>query len=97
MKAIYTTTCGMFQVVEENGAFFPQERIVSVAGFGRLHNEQEVKGFENSPINKVQYGAWTGFSGGYAQFGGYKGDKSYKSGAAAIKFVNRCSLDLQGV
>jgi hypothetical protein len=97
MNAIYTTVCGMFRVVEGNGMLFPQQRIVSVAGFGRLLNEQEVKSFENSPINKIVVGAWTSFSGGYEQFGTYKGDKSYKSDKAAIKFVNRCSEDLQGV
>ncbi len=96
MTIVYTTPCTMLQVVEKDGLYYPQERIVSVAGFGRLRNAAEVAQFEDSLINIVRYGPFHGFYGGYKQFGSYKGDKSFKSEKGAIAFVNRCSENLQG-
>ncbi len=32
MTTIYTTPCGMYRVIEENGLFYPQERRAWAAG-----------------------------------------------------------------
>ena len=98
MNIIYTTADGMFRVLEEKGVYVPQERIVTVADFGRLRSEQEVQRFLASPVSKVHDNGWHGFHGGYQQFSiAYKGDKSFKTDKGAIKFVEQHSESLQEV
>jgi|SRR5579885_1652921 len=98
-KVIYTTSCGMFRVVEKNGAFYPEEIIVRVAGVGRLRNQAEVERYQRSyqenGLDRVRFGSWEGWFLGYTQRNENKGYKNYKSAKAAIKYVDQCSENLQ--
>lgn len=90
MKVIYTTQCGLYRVIEENGLFYPQVQGVHVAGYGCVSSLQEAQAIEDQ--RRITYTPWQGFSLGYGQFSTtWKGDKSFKTQKGAIAFVDRCS------
>lgn len=96
MKVIYTTPCGLYRVIEENGLFYPQVQAIRIAGYGLASSLQEAQAIEDQ--RRISYTPWQGFPGGYHQFSTrYKGDKSFKTQKGAIAFVDRCSENAQEV
>jgi hypothetical protein len=91
----YTTPCGMYQIVEKDGLFYPQERRVLVPGWGRLYSQQEVEEFRASGHWTIQEGPFEGWFLGRTCRGESKGYKRFKSERAAINFVDGCSAQLQ--
>lgn len=97
MSAIYTTSCGMYQVVEDSGLFYPQGRRAVALGWGRLRSQQEVEEFRASEHWTVQEGPFEGWFLGRTCRGKSKGYKSYKSAKSAIAFADNCSAQLQTI
>ena len=87
-EIIYTTDCGMFRVVQSNGVFVPQMRMIGTTVFGRCRNMDEVAVRSKTP-HVIQYGPWNYFYGTRCH------DKSYKTLKGAIAFADRQSEALQ--
>lgn len=96
-EVVYTTPCGMYRVLKsQDGCFYPQEQIFSVAGFGRLRTIQEVENFRDTP-HTIQQTPFEGWYLGCDCRGKSKGYKNFKTEKAARNFVDRQSEGLQGL
>ena len=91
--ALYTTLSGMYRVVEQDGAYYPQEQSLYCSSYaaGRIRSMATVTDLIAAG-HAIQGHGWKSYFLGYQQFSSLsKGFKSFKSLQAAIKFVDRQS------
>lgn len=96
MNVVYTTPDTMFQVVEKDGLYYPQQRYVSCPSYqgGRIVDLALEQDLLSHGWN-VHRSAWSYFHLGWDCRGNNKGNKALKTAEAARKFVERCSQKIQ--